>query len=138
MAVPGGFVSGVRLPWQPKKPCAHPGCGALVEGRYCPAHERERQKAVDAARPTASERGYGSRWQKARATFLQRHPLCAECERVGRVTAASVVDHVVPHKGDQRLFWDTSNWQPLCTTCHGRKTATQDSGFARRRPRPQG
>ncbi|MBZ5498887.1 MAG: HNH endonuclease [Acidobacteriia bacterium] len=40
-------------------------------------------------------------------------PLCGECERVGRLTATAVVDHIVPHKGDSRLFGDESNWQAL-------------------------
>ncbi|TIX74642.1 MAG: HNH endonuclease, partial [Mesorhizobium sp.] len=31
---------------------------------------------------------------------------------------ANVVDHVKPHRGDMRLFWSRSNWQPLCTPCH--------------------
>nr|WP_292832122.1 HNH endonuclease signature motif containing protein [Mesorhizobium sp.] len=30
-----------------------------------------------------------------------------------------------------RLFWDRSNWQPLCKPCHDRKTATSDGGFGR-------
>lgn len=82
-------------------------------------------------RPTAAQRGYGSRWQKASKGYLDSHPLCAECERHGRTTAATVVDHVIPHKGDQSLFWDSDNWQPLCGTCHNRKTATTDGGFGR-------
>lgn len=45
--------------------------------------------------------------------------------------AATVVDHIIPHKGDQYLFWDRSNWQPLCKLCHDRKTATEDSQFTR-------
>ncbi len=67
---------------------------------------------------TTAERGYGGRWQKARERFLAKHPLCAYCEREGKVTAASVVDHVVPHRGDQALFWQKENWQSLCATCH--------------------
>ena len=27
-------------------------------------------------------------------------------EAQGRVVPATVVDHVVPHRGDQKLFWD--------------------------------
>ena len=69
-------------------------------------------------RESAAKRGYGSRWQKARATFLQANPLCRICEKAGRLTCASVVDHIKPHKGDQRLFWDSANWQPLCKDCH--------------------
>ena len=36
------------------------------------------------------------------------------CDARGIVAAASVVDHVVPHKDDPVLFWDEANWQPLC------------------------
>jgi 5-methylcytosine-specific restriction protein A len=31
---------------------------------------------------------------------------------------ATVVDHVVPHRGSQRLFWDPRNWQPSCDWHH--------------------
>jgi len=34
---------------------------------------------------------------------------------------ATLVDHVVPHRGDQRLFWLVANWQALCTACHQAK-----------------
>lgn len=71
-------------------------------------------------RPNARQRGYTRRWEKARETFLTQHPFCKMCEEQGRVTAATVVDHVVPHKGDQRLFWDTANWQALCKPHHDR------------------
>ncbi|WP_196941894.1 hypothetical protein [Pseudooceanicola algae] len=29
-----------------------------------------------------------------------------------------MTDHIVPHKGDQRLFWDKNNWQPCCAWHH--------------------
>ena len=67
---------------------------------------------------SSASRGYGSRWRKARAAYLLRHPLCRYCERQGRVTPATVVDHIKPHNGDQALFWDSANWQPLCKACH--------------------
>lgn len=28
---------------------------------------------------TAAQRGYGSRWQAARAAYLVKHPLCVMC-----------------------------------------------------------
>lgn len=65
-----------------------------------------------------AERGYGSRWRRARAQYLQAHPLCGYCRQQGRVTAATVVDHIAPHRGDQALFWDSDNWQALCARCH--------------------
>jgi 5-methylcytosine-specific restriction protein A len=39
------------------------------------------------------------------------------------------VDHIVPHKGDMRLFWDPRNHQGLCERCHNSKTAREDGGF---------
>jgi 5-methylcytosine-specific restriction endonuclease McrA len=67
---------------------------------------------------TTAQRGYGGRWQRERLVFLRANPLCVYCAQEGRVTAASVVDHRIPHQGDERLFWDRSNWQPLCAPCH--------------------
>lgn len=75
---------------------------------------------------------YGSRWDKARRSFLRSHPLCRMCEEQGRTTAATVVDHIEPHKlkdaiksGNKRsitkaqlLFWDKTNLQPLCKQHH--------------------
>lgn len=77
-------------------------------------------------------RVYGSRWDKARRSFLVMHPLCVMCQQQGRTVAAKVVDHIIPHKlkdainsGDraaialaQKLFWDTNNWQSLCIPHH--------------------
>ena len=59
-----------------------------------------------------------TRWRKCRKIFLAANPVCVLCERRGITTAANVVDHIRPHGGDPELFWDTGNWQPLCTPCH--------------------
>lgn len=40
------------------------------------------------------------------------------CQAQGKLTPATVVDHIKPHKGDSALFWDTGNWQGLCTHHH--------------------
>jgi 5-methylcytosine-specific restriction protein A len=41
------------------------------------------------------------------------------------VVGATVVDHVVPHRGDPVLFWEESNWQSQCQPCHDAKTARE-------------
>lgn len=71
-----------------------------------------------AGRETASRRGYDYRWQKAREEFLRLNPLCRLCQEENRVQAATVVDHIIPHQGNERLFWDRSNWQSLCKPHH--------------------
>jgi 5-methylcytosine-specific restriction enzyme A len=85
----------------------------------------EVKRELDRQRPSAARRGYGPRWRRARAAFLARHPLCVACRAQGRVVTATVVDHLVPHRGDQRLFWDEANWAPSCKPCHDRKTASE-------------
>ena len=62
--------------------------------------------------------------------FLADHPLCVYCEQRGRLTPANVVDHVRPHRGDMALFWDVSNWQPLCKKCHDAAKAREERGNA--------
>lgn len=114
------------MPTQAPRPCAHPGCPALVtDGPRCEVHRTASRRFSNAHRKGAAERGYGGRWQRARAAFLAAHPLCS-CGQL-----ATVVDHIRPHKGDAGLFWDSANWQPLCETCHNRKTASLDGGFGR-------
>lgn len=76
----------------------------------------------DRGRPNANSRGYTWSWSKASKAFLAQHPLCADCLRVGLVTAAAAVDHIIPHRGDKKLFWRRDNWQALCAPCHSAKT----------------
>lgn len=111
------------MPMKPKRPCKHPGCPRLTSGPYCELHA----KVHAGDRASAFERGYSRRWQMVRKQFLVKHPLCALCEQSGKLTSATVVDHIQPHRGDEALFWDERNWQPLCKKCHDRKTRTLES-----------
>jgi 5-methylcytosine-specific restriction protein A len=115
-------------PLAPKHPCGFPGCPMLVDPahRRCEKHRIQERKQIDRQRGSATRRGYDARWRAARKRFLLNHPICGECERVGMLTAATIVDHIIPHKGDSDLFWNESNWQALCRQCHNRKTATTD------------
>ncbi len=69
-------------------------------------------------RQSSAQRGYGHRWRKARINYLTQHPLCRLCAEIGLSSAATIVDHIKPHKGDLKLFWRKTNWQPLCKRCH--------------------
>jgi len=112
------------MPHQLKRPCHQFSCPNLTHNRsgYCDQHQSEYHKQRDINRNTSNERGYIYRWQKARKIFLNQHPLCAVCQSNGQVTVASVVDHIIPHKGNEALFWDESNWQSLCKFHHDQKT----------------
>lgn len=105
------------------RPCRNRGCpnGTTDPSGYCP--DCIAALVTDGHRGTATRRGYDRKWRRYRAAYLSAHPLCARCARLGMVTVATVVDHIIPHRGDPILFWLPSNHQPLCKVCHDRKTA---------------
>ena len=119
-----------------RKLCAAPGCEAVaVEGQArcasCGAEQKAQRDAARAAaqrteHAAAARKLYASdRWKNAARRFLKLHPLCVDCAELGAVEPATDVDHIIPHKGDPKLFWDRSNWQALCHRCHSRKTAKE-------------
>lgn len=116
------------MPLSPMKPCCKVGCGTLARKRFCEIHAKEKH-LYDQYRGTAAQRGYDSKWRKARRAFLLKHPLCVNCLRKDFVIEAIIVDHITPHKGDNALFWDCKNWQSLCKACHDAKTVQKDGGF---------
>lgn len=82
-----------------------------------------------AKRPSWQKIYHTARWRKTRELFLQDHPFCEECHRNGDITLANVVDHKIPHRGNERLAWDVNNFAALCQSCHSTKTASKDGGF---------
>ena len=114
------------MPRKPKRPCSYPGCPELTDGQYCTQHQKQVASAYNKSRGSAASQGYDGRWRRVRKRYLARHPLCVFCRQAGRITPATVVDHIKPHKGDRVLFWDESNWQALCKPCHDAKTARED------------
>jgi 5-methylcytosine-specific restriction enzyme A len=105
------------------RPCTHPGCGVLVHdgsGR-CTKHP----KTAWVKKGTATKRITGRRLQAMRTELFTRSPLCAECQRVGRVTRAVERDHIVPlYEGGT----DTpDNTQGLCLDCHNAKSIAEST-----------
>lgn len=83
----------------------------------------------------AGKHVYNSRrWVRMRGAIINREPLCRLCGR-----PAKEVDHLIPLRMGGA---DTAaNLQPLCRTCHGRKTSGERAAAAavavaddRRRP----
>lgn len=108
------------MPDRALHPCSYNGCPGLTRSRYCPlhkAHEQQEEKRYDRERGGAAKQGYDSTWQLLRLTYLQQQPACEKCLQAGRVTAATLVHHIVPIKdGGARL--DPSNLLALCNDCH--------------------
>lgn len=93
------------------------------------SNKTKAHKPKEQERLSSTKRGYGYRWQQARAGYLAKHPLCVICKAKGLIEPATDLDHIIPHKGDMELFWDRTNWQGLCGSCHSEKTAKEDGGF---------
>jgi 5-methylcytosine-specific restriction protein A len=117
------------MPRSAKTPCRRSGCRALLDKPgFCDQHRRETYKAQ---KQVVTE-GYKERkrfydrvaWKKVRTLQLQLEPLCRKCRSVGRLTEATVVDHIL----DRSLGGDdyaAENLQSLCKPCHDAKTRRQ-------------
>lgn len=100
-------------------------CGRRVGGGAQCVCQQVRKAEADKRRPSARARGYTSKWERESKAFLARpeNQRCAcGCGRL-----ADMVDHRVPHRGDQRLFWSRSNWQPMASSpCHSSRKQSQE------------
>jgi 5-methylcytosine-specific restriction protein A len=115
------------MPSKPLRTCSTPGCPNLTPKGKCDTCKAKR--GTDGPRApwhAQSHRWYASaRWREARQRFLVAHPLCVQCEQAGRVVPATVVDHIVPHRGNPERFWDVLNWRSLCVSHHNAKSANE-------------
>ena len=116
--------------------CTRAGCpNTTARGLCTPCRSAIPRKP----RPTAHQRGYDTRWAKARVGFLAKHPRCECPDHKGKFDApkADTVDHITAHKGDPTLFWDRSNWRAVAKACNSRKAAREEGGFGNPRCLPE-
>jgi 5-methylcytosine-specific restriction protein A len=76
-------------------------------------------------------------WHRIRGKRLKEEPICRVCARQKAFdptfqidsTLRLIVDHIVPHRGDWRLFSDYGNTQTLCSHHHNStKQSMEKSG----------
>lgn len=119
------------MPIRAKSPCRHAGCARLVDKPgFCEAHRRQAfkaQKLVVTDDYKERNRFYQRKaWKNVRALQLQLEPLCRECRKLGKLVAASVVDHILPiANGGAEL--DQDNLQSLCRSHHDAKTRQENN-----------
>lgn len=89
---------------------------------FVPKHKKAVGRVVTGREKIA--RMYDSAWEKYRKRFLEINSRCYCCGNV-----ATVVDHLVPHKGDEKLFKQLDNHIPLCEKHHNTVTALFDRRY---------
>ena len=109
------------MPSSAHHPCTKPGCTTLVKAGRCSVHARERAFVRD---PNVKRLYNSKRWQRIRANQLAQYPYCVVCMREGHEIKATEVDHVRPHRGDERLFF-AGPFQSMCKAHHSSKTQAE-------------
>ena len=144
---------------KPLRPCKHAGCSALTRDGWCPAHKPKYRRGssaeyhrlyllpiwTDKLRPDVlflqgvEHNQLVHAVDELRPEQLLREPFCRECARQyppgdpRHRTRATVVDHIVPHRGDWDLFVDPANHQSLCKFHHDQKTMRERIEYPRKR-----
>lgn len=113
-----------------KRRCLTLHCNAIaVDKGRCTEHKQDAGKRSE--RATEWHALYNcTAWRRYRLSYLADHPLCVDpFLDHGPLVAATVVDHVKPHRGDYGMFWDGWNHQALCGPCNSKKAAKYEGGF---------
>lgn len=88
----------------------------------------ERRREYDQARRSAKpwRKWYNlPAWRARRAEQLAREPLCARHLARGEVVAATVANHVRPHRGDWELFIN-GPLESVCKPCHDGEVQSEE------------
>lgn len=112
------------MPRKPKRPCSHPSCPELVEGRFCEKHRKEEQRRYNKyERDPDTNKRYGRRWREIRNRYIKAHPLCEQCLKEELATIAEEVHHIIPlSRGGTH---EDDNLMSLCKSCHSRITVSE-------------
>lgn len=111
---------------KPLRPCAQTGCPELTRETWCAKHKPpEKTSRRDSA---AWNYLYKTKWWlETRTEQLLKEPFCRTCAVSGKRVKATVADHIKPHRGNLRLFYDKTNLQSQCQSCHSKKTKEEEA-----------
>jgi 5-methylcytosine-specific restriction protein A len=91
---------------------------------FLPKHSKNTGRKLNSRRDI--DRLYDNDWQRYRARFLAANSKCYACG-----APAVVVDHLIPHKGDEILFRKLDNHIPMCYSDHNYVTTKFDRDYVR-------
>ena len=125
---------------KPFKICKEFGCDRLTKETYCNEHkhiqrerETKRHKEYNTQRDSVLVKFYNSKEWRALRDYIMgiNHFLCIQCSVTGsKPVVANVVDHIVPTTVDWSLRLDHNNCQPLCHSCHNKKTSQDNIKYS--------
>lgn len=100
------------------KICSYPGCGKLIplDGpSRCEEH-----KFIPFKNATRSNQGLydTTQWKDLKKMVIDRDLRCVICGSEIDLE----IDHVIPPRGNEELFFNLTNLQLLCKVCHRKKT----------------
>lgn len=115
------------MPYAPHNTvCREFGCQntKAYKSAYCTSHGGGASKTK-----RANSKLYNQvAWAKIRERQLSKHPLCARCQSMGKITAGQHIDHLFPHRRDGGKFVKNI-FQTLCAECHTQKTKDERKGL---------
>lgn len=108
-----------------------------VKGRLSVSSGHDKQRSRDRDREQPWRAWYKTaRWQKFRLSILDRD--CWICQATGELLVGKypapnspVVDHKIPHRGDERLFWDPGNLWAVSKRYHDSEKAKLENAMHR-------
>ena len=123
---------GELMPTKPKRPCSHPSCPKLTNGRFCEEHAKEEAKRYEKYdRDPAVRRRYGRAWKRIRDRYAATHPLCELCQKNGLLIPTEEIHHKIPlSEGGTH---SEENLIALCKACHARLHAERGDRWHRQK-----
>lgn len=119
------------MPYKPKRPCSHPGCPKLTDGRFCEEHaKQEAQRYERFDRDPIVKKRYGRTWKRIRDKYIAMHSLCEKCEKNDKITPSQEVHHIKPlSQGGTNA---EENLMALCMSCHSEITAREGGRWGKK------
>jgi 5-methylcytosine-specific restriction protein A len=110
-----------------KRMCNFPGCTVLIDPseRYCLKHKKEKssnsRKPFENAQRSNNNLYHTAQWKNLRKKVLKDNNYCVYCGSRENL----VIDHIIPPRGNEDLFFSENNLQVVCHRCHSLKTAQE-------------